>query len=271
MGAADGKVRWATRIEEESGARQTKYGWGFACSPLVLDDLLVLDLGKVVALDKNTGKIAWTSRTPDEAGFASATVTTIAGQPHVLSFNRTGLVAVNARDGAETARFPWETDWWVNSADPIPCADGIFISSGYDRGCALLKLVGGKLEAAYEHKEMRNHCNPCVLYQGHLYGFDGQQGRNGALKCLDPATGKARWAQEGLKVGALMIAGGRIVAMLDGGTLLVAEADPAGYRELGRAQVLNGQCWTVPVLSHGRVYCRSNAEGRLACVDVARR
>ena len=56
--------------------------------------------------------------------------------------------------------------------------------------------------------------------------------------------------------------------MLDGGELLVAEAKPDAFKELARAEILKGQCWTSPVLSNGRVYCRSNKEGERACVDV---
>ena len=42
--------------------------------------------------------------------------------------------------------------------------------------------------------------------------------------------------------------------MLDGGTVLVAEASPTAYKELARAKVLDGQCWTMPVVANGRLY-----------------
>jgi hypothetical protein len=74
-----------------------------------------------------------------------------------------------------------------------------------------------------------------------------------------------------MPVGSLMIAGGKIVAMLDGGELLIAEAAPGAYREIARAKVLGGRCWTHPVLIGGRIYCRSNEEGELVCLDVKAR
>ena len=55
--------------------------------------------------------------------------------------------------------------------------------------------------------------------------------------------------------------------MVDGGELLVAEATPAGFKQLARANVLSGTCWTVPVVAHGRVYCR-NQGGDLVGVDL---
>ena len=34
-----------------------------------------------------------------------------------------------------------------------------------------------------------------------------------------------------------------------------------------RAQVMEGKCWTAPVLANGRIYCR-NAEGLVVCIDA---
>ena len=108
-----------------------------------------------------------------------------------------------------------------------------------------------------------------MLYKDHLYGFDGQHNSRGKLVCLDIATGEVKWAEPGMPVGSLMIADGKIIAMLDGGDLLIAEATPKGYKELGRTKVLDDQCWTYPVLCGGRIYCRSNKGEELVCVDVS--
>jgi len=268
LGAKDGKVRWYKNVAKEYGARQTKYKWGFACSPLVLGKLLILDLGKVLALEKESGKLVWSSG-DDYAGYSSPAVMTFGGKKYVTSFNAYGFVLVDAAGGKELARYKWKTEWLVNAATPIPVGDKIFISSGYNHGCALLQVKGKELVPLYENKNMRNHCNSSVLYKGYLYGFDGQQGSRGRLVCLDFETGTVGWEKSGLRVGALMIAGGKIVAMLDKGDLLTAEASPDGYRELARAKVLKGKCWTYPVLSGGRIYCRSNVDGVLVCVDAS--
>ena len=62
---------------------------------------------------------------------------------------------------------------------------------------------------------------------------------------------------------------GKLIALSERGELAVVEASPAGYKELARAQVLSGRgkCWTMPVLSGGRIYCR-NTSGDLVCLDV---
>jgi hypothetical protein len=64
-----------------------------------------------------------------------------------------------------------------------------------------------------------------------------------------------------------MIADGKIIVLTEKGELVTAEATPEAYKEIPRAKVLDGLCWTVPVLSGGNLYCR-NHDGRLLCLDV---
>jgi outer membrane protein assembly factor BamB len=186
----------------------------------------------------------------------------------VTSFNGAGLAIYTLSQGKPVAKYKWETAYGVNTATPIVSGGKIFISSGYGRGCSLLSLEGDALMKVWENREMNNHCQTCVLAGGFLYGVHGQQGQKASLKCLDFETGTVKWDQEGLKVGGgLTLADGKLFVMVDSGTLLVAEASPKAFKELARAKVLDGQCWTMPVVANGRVYCRSH-DGELACLDL---
>jgi hypothetical protein len=128
-------------------------------------------------------------------------------------------------------------------------------------------LGGSGFKEIYQNKNMRNHANSCILWEGCLYGFDGQVDGGGKLVCLDFQTGERKWEQGGLGTGSLMLADGKLVVISERGDLVVAEALPAAYRELARAKVLERTCWTMPVLSGGHIYCR-NHEGKIVCVDV---
>jgi hypothetical protein len=50
--------------------------------------------------------------------------------------------------------------------------------------------------------------------------------------------------------------------------LSIAEPSREGLRELGKGRILTGRCWSVPVLSNGKIYAR-NAAGDLVCVKLA--
>src|SRR5262249_32201864 len=56
--AQTGKVHWSKNVVKETGARVPT--WGCAGSPLILDNVVVLNVGKAgAALEKATGKVVW--------------------------------------------------------------------------------------------------------------------------------------------------------------------------------------------------------------------
>ena len=109
--------------------------------------------------------------------------------------------------------------------------------------------------------------NAAVLFDGHLYGADGDTTSRAALKCVELNTGTEKWARPGFGTGTVILADGKLIALSAGGELSVAPATPAGFEPVARAQVLGGKCWTTPVLADGRIYCR-NWKGQIVCLDV---
>ncbi len=65
-----------------------------------------------------------------------------------------------------------------------------------------------------------------------------------------------------------MLADGKLIVLGERGKLAIVEATPDGYKELSSAEILEGKCWTSPVLANGRIYAR-NAAGDLVCVNVS--
>jgi|GEM_PF-188989 len=263
LDAAKGTVRWQCNAGRDFGAAAGQ--WQIACSPLLDDKGIVLDVGKLLLLDKAAGRPIWTAGN-DTAGYSSSVAFKVGSADYLTSFNGFGLVVVNAATGREAARCRWQTSYGVNAALPMVSGGDIFICSGYGRGAGLLRLTGAGLKLLYDKKIMRSQCNGPALIGGCLYGLDGQGGSNGSLQCVEMATGEVKWS-EPMKCGAISAAGDRLIVQADGGELVVARASPAGFRALGRARVLSGQCWTMPVLCGGRIYCRNTA-GQVVCLDV---
>lgn len=264
--AASGKVVWQKNLLEELGVKKPE--WGFASSPLVERDLLILNLGEAgTAVDKQTGKVVWTSG-KDIAGYATAIPLAHSAERTVAIFSGKALVGVRGNDGKELWRYPWVERWNINAADPIPMENQLFIST-FGRGCALLRLsTAATPTVVWENKNMGNHFNSCVLVDNHIYGIDGNTDQSEKdLRCLDAKSGTVKWQYKGLGLGSLMAADGKLIVLSERGELVIAEASPKSFRPIARAQVLGGKCWTPPVLANGRIYCR-NAQGALVCVDV---
>ncbi len=267
--AATGKIVWQKNVAQELGLDTAKGDyWGFAGSPLVEGDLLILNAGAAgVALDKATGKVAWHNG-KDACGYATPVPFDNDGKRAIALFAAKAVVAVEPKTGRELWQFPWKTSYDVNAADPIFSGNSMFVSSGYRSGGAVVKRDGGTFTTVWKNQNMHNQMSPSVLIGGHLYGCSGQNGKGGDLRCVDWQTGDVKWKEASAGLGALMAADGKLIVLGEKGELIVAEATPDAFKPLARAQVTGGKCWTAPVLANGRIYCRS-AKGDLVCVDVS--
>ncbi len=263
--AATGKILWSVNVQKETGCRVPD--WGFTGAPLVLDGRLILNVGEAgVALDKTTGKILWKSGDKD-AGYSPPLPVELGGRTLVLLGSSKSYLAVNPVDGKEAWRAAWVTEYGVNAADPIVSGGRMFISSGYGKGGALFTLGTGAPDEVWRARAFRTQLNAAVLHAGHLYGVDGDTTSIGGIKCLDFATGTEKWAHKDFRVGALSMADGLLLALSGTGTLVIAPASPAEFKPTATAKILDGKCWTAPVLAHGLIYCR-NTNGAVVVVDA---
>lgn len=264
--AATGKVVWQKNLIDELGVKKPE--WGFAGSPLIERNLLVLNVGEAgTAVDKNSGKVVWTSG-KDMAGYATAIPYQSGNERLAAIFSSKALVGVAVQTGKEHWRFPWVERWHINAADPIFSGNRLFIST-FDKGCALLELSDGNTPTVvWENKHMGNHFNSCVLFDGHLYGVNGNTDKaEKDFRCLSFKDGSVKWSYTGLGLGSVMVADGKLIILGERGELVIAPATAEAFQPLARAQVIGGKCWTVPVLANGRIYCR-NAQGTLVCLDL---
>lgn len=266
LNAKDGKVLWSKNVQKETNARIPD--WGFSGSVLVQGNLLILNVGGAgMALDKKDGKIVWKSDDKD-AGYSTPLPYKHGADNLVLVSSGKTYSAVNVKTGAKVWEFEWGTRYGVNAADPIVSGDNIFISSGYNKGCALVKF--GETKPVWQSKELKNQLALSVLIDGNLYGFDGDStASRSPFKCVDLATGTLKWEEKSITPGAVVAADGKLIILTGKGELIIAKVTPEKFDVISRAQVLTGKCWSSPVLANGRIYCR-NSVGDVVSVDVAK-
>jgi outer membrane protein assembly factor BamB len=262
----DGKTLWERNLIED--LRVEKPRWGFAGSPLVASNLLVLNVGEAgTAVDKLTGKIVWHSATNAPATPRLSCFAGMNGAPSSSPPRRWWPCASMTDKNSGAIR---GNPLGHQCGRSILIGEKLFVST-FDRGCALLRLSATGPSAIGENKEMANHFNSCVFLNGGFFGIHGNTDQaEKDLRCLDVATGEVKWKFAGLGLGSLMAADNKLIVLSDKGELLAAPAATDAFKPSSRAQVLGGKCWTVPVLSNGRIYCR-NAQGDLVCLDVRAR
>ena len=102
--------------------------------------------------------------------------------------------------------------------------------------------------------------NPPLLIGGRLYGIHGDEGKDGTgLKCLDFESGETLWLDTSTGHGAVTAAGDRLIVLTESGELRVGPATPEGFKPTLARKVFGPKCWTVPVLSNGRIFLRNSA------------
>lgn len=267
LAAADGEVIWSVQLTKRYNVKVPI--WGFSSSPLLVDGKLILDAGRLVALDPHTGKEIWKSNKSYKPGYGTPTPFEFQGKTFVAHLNNDGLTVVNVDDGREVAFYDIQAQFNTAATSPIVHNDTIWVSVGYDGRCALLRFTGESLEKIYSNRDLKNHFNTSVLIDGYVYGVHGQanHARTCTLVCMDYDTGEVAWEQRGGGFGTLSAAGDSLLYLNASGMVAVIPANPKGFKVAAKAQILRGQCWTSPVLAGGKLYCRNSA-GMLVAVDM---
>lgn len=261
----NGDLVWQTHVPDETGIRIP--GWGFAGSPWVQGNLVLLNIGDAgVALEKHTGNVAWQSADKD-AGYSSFVPIDVGRDSAVVFGSARSYVCVRIKDGHELWRQRWLTTFGCNAADPIVFGEHVFLSSGYNRGSALLKPDGDGINMVWKHKDFQNQISTSVLINRHVYGIHGDVDAGAQLRCIDPKSGEVKWSDDSFHPTAISAAQDHLIIVCDDGDLVIGKAQSTGFDTRLKHNVLSGKCWTAPVLSSGRLLVRS-VDGELVCLEM---
>jgi outer membrane protein assembly factor BamB len=275
LDAATGKVIWQRDLVKDY--KGIVIGWKNAASPILEGDLIFVNAGgpgqALLAFHKQDGSLAWKGES-DKPTHSSPVPATLHGVRQIIFFTKSGLVAVVPTTGQALWRFPFP--YATSTAmSPVVFGDIVYCSAGYVNTSAACKITktGDQFTATQLWRvidnRLINQWTTPVCKDGYLYGVFGfKDFGDGPLKCINIATGKVMWSQPGFgSGGATILVDGHVLVQADRGPLVLVEATPAGYKEVARTQPLGGQCWTMPVISNGRLYVRNTKEG--VCLDVA--
>ena len=298
-----GKTVWSKEMQKDFGADRAGT-YGYAASPLVLDDLVLisarLDGGALIAFDKLTGKIRWKAKHVGHRGYAfwsSPVAATIEGKRQVVWLVGPSVVGLNPADGKTLWKheIPPENKK-IGCAAATPVVSGNRILAQYHppqaRGYTFcLEIKEGKPKLLWKNRTLTIWFYSCVGYKGCLYGAD-QMPRNlnpaerdvGNFQCLDLATGKLLWSINGFgqsgkrpvrntrrlqATGMFVIADGKMISWRRN-ELVVAEVSAKGHKVLSVARLPNSGYHAMPVLSGGRLYLRTS-DGYLMCLDLRKK
>jgi outer membrane protein assembly factor BamB len=266
--------------------------WGIAASPLVVDDLVIVQIGGegacLVAFDKRSGEEKWKAL-DDHASYSAPILIQQADTPVMVCWTGDRIVGMNAKSGRLYWQAPFKpAKMVINIATPVRENNRLFFTSFYD-GSIMLELDPKQLAIRELWRrsgrdEQHTDALHSIISTPHLagdfiYGVDSY----GEFRCLDAATGdrlwesleptpKSRWSTIHMVKNA-----DRMWMFNERGELLIAKLSPRGYQELSRARLIEptrvqlgqrgGVCWSHPAFANRHVFARNDQE--LVCASLA--
>jgi outer membrane protein assembly factor BamB len=273
--------------------------WAIAQCPLVYGDLLILasqaPKAGVVAYEKLTGNVKWTTPALGPVGYVSPAIVNVGGEDHIVmitaseggGFGRTGSGGKVVGIHPLTGKILWEyTNWQCHI--PVPSAldagEGrMLITGGYEAGAAMIKIdkkADGSygITELYKNADFGAHTQPPVLVNGNFYAQYSTNERKDGLVCMS-MDGQIKWKTGRSPVfdkGGMIVADGVIISTDGGSMLYLIQPDPLAFKRIASAELLKGatgdqrfpnQNWAPLALAGGKLLIRD--QSRLMCVKVA--
>lgn len=274
LDASTGKVLWKSDYQRDWNGRLPT--WGYAASPVILDDLVILQPGGapgsgVIAVDRRTGKEVWHSLS-DEAGYATPLLFRAHDRDQLVVWTPSHIRGLDARTGEAYWSHPYEITYGVSIAKPILQENLVFVA-GYWHGSKAIRLGDTPHDAKLaweENRYLRGLMSQPLYRDGHVYLLDKQYG----LTCFELATGKKLWDDKNSMTprdrnpqASLVWLGDsdRAIMLNAEGELVLARLSPKGYSEQSRTKIV-GSTWAHPAFAGSRVYARSDTE--IVCVEL---
>ena len=271
LDADNGAVAWSRNVASNSDTKVPM--WGFASSPLVVDDVVIVAAaGKLVAYGLGTGDPRWFGPARGMS-YSSPQRSTIDGVVQVLLLSEAGVTSVAPASGT----LLWEHKWQgFTIVQPALTADGdVLISTvGATGGIGMRRIAvahglgGWTVEDRWTSAGLKPYFNDFVVHKGHAFGFDGA-----ILACIDLQDGKRKWKGGRYGNGQLVLLADQdlLLVLSEEGDLALVEAKPDQFRELARFPAIQGKTWNHPVLVGDVLLARNGQEMAAFRLSIAGR
>lgn len=254
----NGKLNWQIDLAKTYGSTMPR--WGFSSSPLLVGDLLIVEVGGTessafIAFDKHNGKVKWKSG-EGTATYNSPLLVHMNDEQQIIFANGDHLYGYNTKgDTVWTYQIPFR---YITAMPVLIGNDKLFMSGVRNPGFIILQLSDSKPVEIMRGNSMKNDYNSSCYYNGNIYGF-----HVAALRCITADSGQVKWTKRGFGKGSLIVVDDNLLVLSDQGKLAIVKANPEAYEEVGIVQAIEGKSWTAPSFANGKVYVRNLTE--MAC------
>jgi len=267
-----GKPVWKKNALDLVGGETPQ--WGTASSPLLYDGKVYVQAGGgasiAVALNADTGDLAWKSEATGAGSYAHPLVVDVEGTKQLIVFAAEAVFGMNPQTGATIWREAWNTSYGVNATTPVYRDGHLYVNSEYGMGGMMLKLSPSGAQKLWAKKDIKNKFQGLILDGNVLYGNSGP----GSIICISWPDGERKWKADdsalnlGLGGAIVKAAGDKMVLMNEDGMLSLTRVSPEGIQLISQFQAFDDvrQVWSTPLIYAGRIYAKGPKE--LVCFDL---
>ena len=235
LDAATGAVVWTRNAAADAEVENP--GWGFASSPLVVNDLVIVAAsGRLAAYDVATGQPRWFGPTGG-LGYSSPHLMTMGGVDQIVLLRGARTTSVAPANGS----LLWEHRWQPGAGmlQPALTAEGDILIAAADMmgGAGIRRLgvtrgpAGWTVEERWTSRGLKPYFNDFVVHNGHAFGFDGS-----ILSSIDLQDGARKWKGGRYGNGQLVLLPDQdlLLVLSEEGELALVSATPDQFTELAR-------------------------------------
>jgi outer membrane protein assembly factor BamB len=253
------ELLWQKNYERDFGAENTRHGWHGP--PLIVGEKLIIAPGgdkyNVVALDKNSGEIIWSSEGANVmSGYGVPIYISDLEVPQVVIMMSDYIIGVDISDGKLLWQHHHTNRFREHPNTPVYYNNMLFGMSSYGKGSVMLRLTNGgrDVELIWEMTELESQTGHVIKFGNYIYGSGQRQN----WYCVDWNTGEIMWSDGTLAVGNIISADGMLYIYSDRGEMALVNPNPEKFDLVSRFSVTKGtgQHWAHPVVYNGVLYIR---------------
>ncbi len=257
---SDGKILWSKNLFKDFDGKNIQ--WGVNETPVIDGDIIYVTPGgrkyNVVALDRHTGKLIWTSPGKRElSAYCTPVLFEHNGRKILATHTASHLIGLDAATGKMLWSHSQPNEWSVHPNTPLYHNGELYYFSGYGQGGGMLKLSadGSSVSQKWRNRTIDSRMGGAILLDGYIYA-SGDNNRE--WRCLEWETGKEMYASATIAKGTLIYADGMLYCYSERGELALVKADPSGFQIVSKTRVLLGseQHWAHPMIHDGVLYVR---------------
>ena len=238
--------------------------WGFTSSPLVSDDLVIVQAGgksSVWAFHTSDGRVVW-SGGEHGASYGSPALLQIGSSQQLVVFGSRTVLALDPKNGRELWKHPFGTGMPLVANPLVIGTNRLLVSAGYNVGATALEIQPNpSVTQLWSTRKLKAKFSNPALLGDMIFGLD-----DGILAGIELADGEGLWKEGRYGHGQGLLVGNLYVLMAESGEICLLQPTRTGPGELARRRIFDAKTWNPIALAGNLLVVRNDREA--ACLRL---